>query len=235
MSLEDFDPTKHKRSSDFTFHLWDIVEPYLITCMGMSNFVRLYYNVDIDDIAISIENEKKKQIIPIVELANNINDFTYKDSNITYDVFLTIENKEEFSIIIEDCNYYYCHSEDNSDDCFNDGFIFLEAKINCSLQQITKIKHEFLKFLTKETQYALNDIIENIDIKNNKISDLDAKIEQLSIFSKIYDISIKESYEAYSEEIGFNIEEKFYVENLMKEGTIFNEKELQSPKNNGRS
>lgn len=225
-SLEDFDPTKHKRSSDFIIQLWDIVEPYLITCMGMSNFVRLYYNIDIDDIAISIENEKKKQIIPIVELDNNINDYVYKESNITYDVFLTIENKEEFSIQIEDCNYYHYPSEENHEDHFYEGFIFLEAKIYCSLQQITKIKHEFLKFLSKETQYALNDIIENINIKNNKISDLDAKIEQLLIFSKIYNITLKESYEKYSEEIGFDLSEKFYLENILKEGILFNEKKL---------
>ena len=65
--FEDFNPCLRKRSSDIAIHIWQIAQPYIITCMGMSNYVKLYYNIDSDEIIISLEDEDKNKILPKIQ------------------------------------------------------------------------------------------------------------------------------------------------------------------------
>jgi len=223
--FEDFYPHLRKRSSNIVISVWEIIQPYIITCMGMSNYVKIYYNIDIDEIIISIEDENKSKIIPMKEFDNPIKDAVYKNSLITYDIFMTIVNSNDnFYMSVEDCNYYH-FPEDYDLDEIEDGFIFLEANVSSSLTNIDKIKHEFVKLLSRETQYAVNNSIEKITDKTVDISELDSKIEQVICLSKIYNISFKESYDYYKEELDLVLKEKFYIENLIKKG-FFSEKKL---------
>ena len=223
--FEDFKPCLRKRSSDIVISIWDIVQPYIITCMGMSNYVKLYYNIDSDEIIISIENENKDKIIPMKEFNNPINDIVYKNAFITYDIFMTIINSNSnFYMSIDDCNYYH-FPEDYDLDEIEDGFIFLEANISSSLTNIHKIRHEFVKLLSRETQYAINNSVEKITDETIDIAELDSKIEQVIGLSKIYNITFKKSYELYSKELNLDLNEKYYLEKLIKKD-CFSEKQL---------
>ena len=225
--FEDFYPHLRKRSSDIVISIWEIVQPYIITCMGMSNYVKLYYNIDADEIIISLEDENKNKIVPMKEFDNPIRDIVYKNALITYDIFMTIINSNSnFYMSIEDCNYY--HFPDDYDiDEIEDGFIFLESNVSSSIENIDKIKHEFVKLLSRETQYAINNSIEKITDENIDIAELDSKIEQIIGLSKIYKITFKESYERYSEELSLDLNEKYYLKKLIKKD-CFSEKKLQS-------
>ena len=161
------------------------------------------------------------------EFDNPINDIVYKNALITYDIFMTIINSNSnFYMSIEDCNYYH-FPEDYDIDEIEDGFIFLEANVSSSIENIDRIKHEFVRLLSRETQYAINNSIEKITDENIDIAELDSKIEQIISLSKIYKITFKESYERYSEELSLDLNEKYCLEKLIKKD-CFSEKKLQS-------
>ena len=216
---EDFSPLVSKRSSDFVVKLWNKIEYHLIECMGMCDFVKLYCCVDREDITIVIEDEDNNAVIPAIEERNYIKNDILDNILLSFDIQIIIVNSNnDFYINIDDCNYYFFPRDGNTiknieDD---DGTIFFEARASCSIQKIQCLRHEFIKLITKESQYALNDIVLKRSMYNNVFVEVDSKIEQIIALSDIYQITFKESLESFAKEIKINKKELELIQKLFK-------------------
>ena len=219
---EDFSPLVSKRSSDFVTKIWYKIEKHLIKCMGMCNLIKLYCCVDREDITILIEDEFNNEVIPAIEEKNHIRNDILDKILLSFDIQVIIVNSHnDFYINVDDCNYYFFPREDktikNIED--DDGTIFFEARASCSIQKIQNLKHEFVKRITKESQYALNDIVLKKNINNNFYVELDSKIEQIISLSIINNITFKDSLKLFADEI-FISDEELKIINQTFEGNL---------------
>lgn len=220
-SYEDYNPNLIKRSSDFVMKIWEEIEQYLILSMGMSNFIKLYCTIDNEDIVLSIEDENSNNILNPLEQKNKIIDKVFKSVYLSFDIHLIVVNSlNDYYINIDDCNYYIFPDKSELDRLeYDDGTIFLEARVSSSIQSIEKLKIDLIRLLCRESQYAVNDIILKKSIDNNFVVDLDAKIEQIIAISKIKKSSFAEAFKKNTE-VFITDKENEVINNLIKKGHL---------------
>jgi len=172
------------RSSEFTLHLWEIIESKILYILGIfeTGIITIYF--DNENISISASSDF---VIIINESYNfflqnclcNMTDFTAC-------IMITFVKSKKFSLNYEKCLFYY--EEGNTED---EGDIEAQIDILGDISSFDDIKASVLSKITKELQYLVHKNYFQYKIKKSKITNLDVEYEYYSLLSKVYKKDLK--------------------------------------------
>ena len=172
------------RSSEFSLHLWNIIESKMLYILGIfdTGIITIYF--DNENISISASSD-------FVVVVNESYSFFLQNClcnmpDFTACIIIMFEKSEKFSLNYEKCFFYY--EEDNIDD---EGDIESQIDISGNISSFNKIKAGILSKVTKELQYLVHKNALQYKVEKSKVTNLDIEYEYYVLLSKVFKEDLK--------------------------------------------
>ncbi len=203
-SLNELASLDHKRSTSSLKEVWEIIEPDILFHMGLYENINVYISVDYGELFFSVLNEGK-EIFHIEKALNLHRDNVFINSDLTVEINLTLISSLDYHEKNIECIYYYYHDEDYDPVTIDEGTVNLIGDFYFNLNTFINFKTNMLLYVTREMQFAVNRLFNKIDIHEKlEILEIDAIIEQITMYSKIHNISFNKCVDLYFDILQYN-------------------------------
>lgn len=206
------------RSYDTAFEIWDCIKNEIILYVGMIENPYYYFHIDLDEVFKTASNDKKT-IVFESENSYNFKTHLLKNSLLSFELNISLNNTKNSSLNINDVVYYYLPDGDFEDD----GSIHYVYEGNVNVENIKDFELEFILELSKEIRVAWHKIVNNLDINANSNRNflcLEEKISKLYVYSQFKNLNLTDTVRLYSENLGINNIDKKKILSLIEKGYL---------------